>query len=269
MWARQASVNSTGETLPAEYCTATSSAVNSCLAGICCIIQCASMRKLILSVLVLFSCGAQAQTEIRLWHSMSGALGEVLQSLVRRFNESQKDFRVVEEHKGGYERSLIESMKAQREGGGPDIVQVYELGTAHLMAARSAYRPLWQVMVEAGEKLDPKGFLPAVGSYFSDEAGRLLGLPLNVSTPVLFYNKTALRKAKQDPDKPPRTWYDMPAVMGEVLDSGLPCAYTTTWPAWVHIENMSTWHNQDFATRENGMAGLDASLIFNTHLMVR
>ena len=227
------------------------------------------MRKALLSFLFAFSCAAQAQTEIRLWHSMSGALGEVLQSLVQRFNESQKDYRVVEEHKGGYERSLIQSMKAQREGAGPDLVQVYELGTAHLMAAKSAYRPLWQVMAEAGERLEPKAYLPAVASYFSDDAGRLLGLPFNVSTPILFYNKTALRKAKQDPDKPPRTWYEMPAVMGEILESGLECAYTTTWPAWVHIENMSTWHNQDFATKENGMGGLDASLIFNTHLMVR
>jgi len=222
-------------------------------------------------LLVTFSCAAQAQaqTQIHLWHSTSGALGEVLQSLVQRFNESQKDYRVVEEHKGGYESSLIQAIKAQQAGSGPDIVQVYELGTAHLMAARGAYRPLWQVMAEAGERLDPKAYLPAVAGYFSDDAGRLLGLPFNVSTPILFYNKTAFREAKQDPDKPPRTWYEMPAVMGEVLNSGLACAYTTTWPAWVHIENMSTWHNQDFATKKNGLGGLDAKLIFNTHLMVR
>lgn len=200
---------------------------------------------------------------------MSGALGEVLQSLVQRFNESQKDYRVVGEHKGGYERSLIESMKAQRDGAGPDIVQVYELGTAHLMAAKSAYRPAWQVLAEAGEKLDAKAFLPAVGSYFFDDAGRLLGLPFSVSTPILFYNKDAFRKAKLDPDKLPRTWYEMPALMGPLLDTGLECVYTTTWPAWVHVENMSIWHNQNFATKDNGLGGLDARLIFNSHLMVR
>jgi len=227
------------------------------------------MRRTLAILLVAFSVGAQAQTEIRLWHSMSGALGEVLQSLLQRFNESQKDFRVIEEHKGGYERSLIQAMKAQEAGNGPDIIQVYELGTAHLMAAKRAYRPLWQVMAEAGEKLDPKGFLPAVGSYFSDDAGRLLGLPFSVSTPMLFYNKDAFRKAKLDPDKLPRSWYEMPPLMGAILESGLECAYTTTWPGWVHIENMSTWHNQDFATRDNGLGGLDAKLIFNTHLMIR
>ncbi|MGQ0512356.1 MAG: sn-glycerol-3-phosphate ABC transporter substrate-binding protein UgpB [Betaproteobacteria bacterium] len=227
------------------------------------------MRRFLVLALFAFSAGAQAQTEIRLWHSMSGALGEVLQSLVQRFNESQKDFRVVDEHKGGYERSLIQAMKAQETGSGPDLVQVYELGTAHLMAAKRAYRPVWQVLAEAGEKVDPKGYLPAVGSYFSDDAGRLLGLPFNVSTPILFFNKDAFRKAKLDPDKLPRSWYEMPPLMGAILESGLECAYTTTWPAWVHIENMSTWHNQDFATKDNGLGGLDAKLIFNTHLMIR
>jgi sn-glycerol 3-phosphate transport system substrate-binding protein len=61
----------------------------------------------------------------------------------------------------------------------------------------------------------------------------------------------------------------MPKAMGELVSAGYECVYTTVWPSWVQIENMSTWHNQDFATRENGLAGLDAKLIFNTHLMVR
>jgi sn-glycerol 3-phosphate transport system substrate-binding protein len=61
----------------------------------------------------------------------------------------------------------------------------------------------------------------------------------------------------------------MPKAMGALLEAGSECAYTTVWPSWVQIENMSTWHNQDFATRDNGLLGLDAKLVFNTHLMVR
>jgi sn-glycerol 3-phosphate transport system substrate-binding protein len=228
------------------------------------------MREIAVSLLLAAAaCAAQAQTEIRLWHSMGGALGDVLESLVQRFNDSQKTYWVVAEHKGGYERTLIAAMEAQRAGNGPHLVQVYELGTAQLMAARGAWRPLWQAAQEAGERIEAREFLPAVASYFSDEAGRLLALPFNISTPVLFYNKIAFRTAKLDPERPPRTWYEMPKAMGELLEAGYRCAYTTTWPAWVHVENMSTWHNQDFATRDNGLAGLDAKLVFNTHLMVR
>ena len=219
--------------------------------------------------LALASGAARAQTEIRLWHALGGALGGALDSLVQRFNDSQKETWVVAEHKGGYEDTMIAALAAQRAGNGPHLVQVYELGTAHMMAARSAFRPLWQVGAENSEHFDAKSFLPAVAGYFSDRAGRLLALPFNLSTPILFYNKTAFREAKLDPERPPATWYEMPKAMAALAEAGYECVYTTAWPSWVQIENMSTWHKQDFATRENGLGGLDARLIFNTHLMVR
>lgn len=230
------------------------------------------MRRILVLLLASACCApAAAQQEIRLWHAMGGALGETFNSLVQRYNESQKDFRVVAEHKGSAEDTMIAALRsqAQRAPGGPHLVQATEIGTAQMMAAKSAVRPVWQVFAEAHETLDARAFLPAVAGYFSDSAGKLVALPFNISTPILFYNKDAFRKAKLDPERPPRTWYEMPKVMGELLEAGYECAYTTTWPSWVQIENMSTWHNQDFATHDNGLAGLDAKLIFNTHLMVR
>jgi sn-glycerol 3-phosphate transport system substrate-binding protein len=228
------------------------------------------MRRILVSILAsAFCASAAAQQEIRLWHAFGGALGETLQSLVQRFNESQKEARVVAEHMGSAEDTMIAALKAQRAPNGPHLVQVNEIATAQMMAAKSAVRPVWQVFADGGEKLDPHGFLPAVASYFSDNAGKLVALPFNIATPILFYNKDAFRKAKLDPENPPKTWYEMPKTMGALIDSGFECVYTTAWPSWVQIENMSTWHNQDFATRENGLAGLDTKLIFNTHLMVR
>ena len=81
--------------------------------------------------------------------------------------------------------------------------------------------------------------------------------------------KAHFRRAGVDPDKPPRTWYEMPAVLGELRESGSECPYVSAWPTWVHLENMSAWHNQEFATNGNGMGGLDTKLSFNTRLMVR
>ena len=57
---------------------------------------------------------AAAQQEIRFWHAMGGALGETLDALVQRFNDSQKEFRVVAEHKGSYEDTMIGALAAQR-----------------------------------------------------------------------------------------------------------------------------------------------------------
>ena len=227
--------------------------------------------RLLVSIL-MFGClhaTARAQQEIAFWHALSGALGNELDAVVRGFNESQKDYRVVPTHKGSYEDTMIGALAAQRIGSGPHLVQVYEVGTGHMMVWRSAYVPAWLVMADAGESLDTKAFLPAVAGYFSDSSGKLLALPFNLGTPILFYNKDLFRKAKLDPEKPPKTWYELPKIVGELKEVGIDCALTTTWPSWVMLENMSTWHNQDFATRENGLGGLDAKLIFNTHLMVR
>ena len=228
------------------------------------------MRRTLVSIFCALCCGAaQAQQAIQLWHAMQGARGAELEALVQRFNDSQRDVRVVAEYKGGYEKVMDGALAAQRTGSGPHLVQVYEVGTATMMAAKGAVRPVAQVLAENGERIETKSFLPAVAGYFSDGAGQLLALPFNVSTPILFYNRDAFRKANLDPDKPPKTWYEMPKFMGPLLEAGFECAYTTVWPSWVQIENMSSWHKQDFATRENGLVGLDAKLTFNTHLMVR
>ena len=228
------------------------------------------MRRTLVSIFLAMFCGAAAaQQEIRIWHAMSGVRGAELDALVQRYNDAQKDVRVIAENKGGYEDVMVGALAAQRAGDGPHLVQVYEVGTANMMAAKSAVRTVAQVLAENGERLDTKSFLPAVAGYFSDNAGNLLALPFNISTPILFYNKDAFRKAKLDPEKPPKTWYEMPKAMGAMVASGLECVYTTVWPSWVQIENMGNWHNQDFATRDNGLGGLDAKLTFNTHLMVR
>jgi sn-glycerol 3-phosphate transport system substrate-binding protein len=228
------------------------------------------MKRILLAlVLSVSSAGAAAQEEIQFWHALSGTLGSTLEALVQRFNDSQKQVRVVPVYKGGYDRTMKEALEAQRDGKGPHLVQIYEIGTAEMMAARGAIRPVSQVLVDAGERIDTKTFLPAVAGYFADGAGNLLALPFNVSTPILFYNKDAFRKAKLDPERPPKTWYEMPKVMGELADAGFECVYTTTWPSWIQVENLSNWHNQEFATRDNGLMGLDAVLVFNTHLLVR
>jgi sn-glycerol 3-phosphate transport system substrate-binding protein len=226
------------------------------------------LKKLGLGLLLL--CGAisaHASEEVRLWHAMSGELAVQLNRLASKFNASQQEFRVAPAFKGNYDETLAAALAARKNGGAPHIVQVYDGSTADVMA-NGAMRPLWQVMADAGQSLDVK-YVPAVAGYFSDANGRLLALPFNTSTPVLYYNKDAFRKAKLDPANPPKTWYEMPAVLGALIESGRECAFTTSWPTWVLLENMSAWHNQEFATHANGMGGPQARLNFNSRLMVR
>lgn len=227
------------------------------------------MKKALLALSLLCAAAlAHAAEEVRLWHAMSGRLGVELDHLVARFNASQQEYRVVSFFQGSYDAVLADDLQLRRgTRHAPHIVQVQDAATADMMHSGAAL-PLWQVMREHGQGADPR-YLPAVSAYFSDEEGRLLALPFNISTPVLYYNRDAFRQAKLDPLKPPGTWYEMPAVLGTLVESGWGCALTTTSPSWVLMETMSAWHNQAFATHHNGMADGPARLSFNTRLMVR
>ncbi len=229
------------------------------------------LRPIFLTLALLIGAAAQAApTEIQFWHAMGGPLGDQVEAIAKRFNASQKDYVVATAYKGNYDETMSAAFIAHRAGSAPHIVQVYELGTADMMVAHNAVRHVWEVMAEAGVRLDTKAFVPAVASYFSDAQGRLEGLPFNTSTPVMFYNKDAFRAAQLDPEKPPKTWYEMVPILGELKYKGnMPCGYVTSWPSWVLLENTSAWHNQEFATKGNGMGGLDTKLVFNTHLMMR
>jgi sn-glycerol 3-phosphate transport system substrate-binding protein len=212
---------------------------------------------------------ALAAEEVRLWHAMPGALGEHVESLAAQFNASQTQYRVVPQFKGSYDETLAAAVASRKSAAAsPHIVQVHDAGTADIMARKDTVRPLWQVMSEAGQPLDEK-YVPAVAGYFSDSSGKLLALPFSTSTPVLFFNRDAFKKANLDPGQPPKTWYDMPRVIGALLESGSACGLTTALPSWVLLENMSAWHNEQFATSQNGMTAGPVKLTFNTHVMMR
>jgi len=213
--------------------------------------------------------GAQAATEIQWWHSMTGALNDRVVDIATKFNASQSEYKLVPVFKGQYDESMTAAVAAFRSGKAPHILQVFEVGTATMMAARKAIKPVYEVMAQAGEKFDPKSYMPAVASYYSDTQGRMLSMPFNSSTPVFFYNKDAFKKAGLDPNKPPKTWDEVQAATLKVKDAGMACGFTTGWQSWVQLETMSAWHNQEFATNQNGFGGLNTKLVFNNYVMLR
>ena len=212
---------------------------------------------------------AVAATEIDWWHSMSGASGERVNEIATKFNASQSNYMVVPVFKGAYDESMSAAIAAYRSGKAPHILQVLEIGAAAMMAERKAIKPVYEVMAQAGEKFDPKAYLPAVTGYYGDTQARMLSMPFNSSIPVFYYNKDAFRKAGLDPSKPPKTWDEVQEATLKVKDTGMACGFTTGWQSWVQLENMSAWHNQEFATKLNGFGGLDAKLVFNNQVLVR
>ena len=217
----------------------------------------------------LLTVSAQAATEIQWWHSMDGALNDWVNDLAKDFNTSQSEFKVIPTYKGEYDQSMAAGIAAYRANNAPDILQVFEVGTATMMYSKGAVKPVAEVMKEGGAKFDPKAYIPAVSGYYTAPNGQMMSLPFNSSTTVFYYNKDAFKAAGLNPDKAPTTWPEVVSAAAKLKIAGSTCPFTTSWMTWAQLESFSTWHNISYASKFNGFGGLDARLEFNSPLHVR
>jgi len=227
------------------------------------------IKSLVFTAALAAAVPAHAQVEVQWWHSMGGALGEWVNGLAKDFNDSQKAYKVVPTFKGTYDESMAAAIAAFRAGNAPHVLQVFEVGTATMMASKSAIVPVAKVMGDAGYKFDPAAYVPAVSGYYTAPNGQMLSFPFNSSTTVFHYNKDAFKAAGLDPESPPRTWPEVARAAAVLKASGHKCPLTSSWISWTQLESFSAWHNVEFATKRNGFNGLDARLAFNTPLHVR
>ncbi len=197
---------------------------------------------------------APARIQIEFWHAMRGPLGESLEGIAARFNASQTRYKVNPTFKGSYPETMVAAIAAFRAGSAPHIVQMFEVGTATMMAAGAAIKPVYQLFKETGVPFDPTTYLPSVRGYYSDAAGRMVGMPFNSSTPVLWYNKDAFRKAGLDPNNPPKTWAQVRTAAQRIrATNAAACGLSTAWPTWVQFETFGALHDIPFATKAKGL----------------
>ena len=204
---------------------------------------------------------AQGRTEIQFWYGLGGALGERVAEQVTRFNESQSRFRVNANFRGSYVEVMTGAIAAWRAGTPPHIAQVFEVGTATMMAAGPAIRPTHELLGEAGITLDPKRYLAGVRGYYSDTQGRLISMPHNSSSAVLWINLDAFEKAGLSTTDLPKTWAEIRAAAQKIkATNAAEIPISTAWPTWVMFEQMSSIHDVGLATKANGFEGLDAQM---------
>ncbi|NML43781.1 sn-glycerol-3-phosphate ABC transporter substrate-binding protein UgpB [Ramlibacter sp. G-1-2-2] len=221
------------------------------------------------SAFALVAPAVQAQTEIQWWHSMTAVNNEWVNDLAKDFNARQKEYKVVPVYKGSYDESMTAAIAAFRAGNAPDILQVFEVGTATMMASKNAIVPVSKLMKDAGKKFDPAAYIPAVASYYTAPNGQMMSFPFNSSTTVFYINKDAFEKAGLDASKPPSTWPEVALAAAKLKASGHKCPLTIGWQGWTQLESFSTWHNTLLATKRNGLDGPDARLVANSPLHVR
>jgi len=205
----------------------------------------------------LFATFAHAQTEITWWHAMGGQLGETVNEIANRFNASQGDYVITPVYKGGYEDTLTATIAAFRAGEQPNIVQVFDAGAATIIGAKGAVIPAEDLIQEAGIGFDANDYISGVRYFYADSAGKMVGMPFNSSTPILYYNIEALAKAGVEP---PKTWEEFEAIAPKLKDAGY-VPLSQSHSPWIWTENFHSRHNLPFATNNNGFDGSDGTKI--------
>lgn len=166
-----------------------------------------------------------AAAEFELAHNLSAEGEKSLQAFVDRFNkETGSKLKLVRLEKGDAPAGL-------------NLVRRQDM--SDVLSQAKHFVPLHEMMAKAGVKLDASGLSSDLKANVVDAKGRLVALPVLYSTPVLFYNKNAFRKAKLDPEQPPRTWFEMQGMLDKLQEAGYACPYTSAWPVWVHVDNVS------------------------------
>lgn len=211
---------------------------------------------------------AAAQTEIQWWHAMTGGNNDIVNRLADEFNKSQSDYKVVPTYKGQYPDTMNAGIAAFRAGNAPHIMQVFEVGTATMMSAKGAIKPVYQLMKDANEPFDPQAYLPAITGYYSTAKGEMLSFPFNSSSMVMWVNKDALKKANIADI--PKTWPEVFDAAKKLKAAGYTtCGFSNAWATWAHIEQFSAWHNVPIGTKGNGLDGFDTELKFNSPLHIK
>ena len=169
-----------------------------------------------------------APAQIVLGHQLDEESAERLEPLIAQFNSQNKEVQLALARRVAGEAPRQINLVTPEE-------------QSRFVENRAKFRPLHELMRTAKEPFDAGKLSPELRGGLTDAQGRLLALPLAFSTPVLYINKAAFRKAGLNPDTPPKTWLQMQEAAGQLFESGASCPFTTSWPTWTFIDNISAW----------------------------
>lgn len=183
--------------------------------------------------------------EIVLRHALDSRPLDMLATLVLQFNDEEAKL------KAGAGRITLEDVRGLADKSHlPQLALFDQDDVLSMFDTRPRFLPLHKVMEAGKQRFDAKFFYPQMLDAVDDLAGKMQALPLALSLPVLFYNKNAFAKAKLDPTKPPKTWWELQETAGDLRDAGFKCPLTSSRFAWVHLENVAAQHGEPEVVKE-------------------
>ncbi|MDP5217087.1 extracellular solute-binding protein [Ruegeria sp. 2205SS24-7] len=218
------------------------------------------LLKIAATGLVFAATSASAQTEITWWHAMGGQLGETVNQIAEDFNASQSDYKITPVFKGSYEETLTAGIAAFRAGEQPNIMQVFDAGAATVIGAKGAVIPVQDLLAANDVAFDINDYIPGVRYFYADADGKMIGMPFNSSTPILYYNEDALAKAGVTA---PKTWEEFASTTGPALKEAGYIPLSQSHLPWIFTENFHSRHDLPFASNNNGYDGADTEILVN------
>lgn len=225
------------------------------------------LRKSFLALIFLGTTigSAQAALDIQWWHAHAGRLGEVVNIITEKFNASQSDYNLVATFKGGYEDTMTAGISAFRAKTHPHIIQIFDAGAATIINAKGATYPVEDLLKQYGVGFNINDYIAGVRYFYADSKGKMIGMPFNSSTPLLYYNKEAFKKAGIS--GPPQTWEEFEQIAPKLKAAGY-TALAQSHSPWIFSENFHSRHNIQLATANNGYDSTDAKILYNNKHMI-
>lgn len=204
-----------------------------------------SLRALVALGVMAISATAVAKTELMLAHQLEGQHASELQKMISAFNADSKDVEI--------------RLVSRAPNGKPAVLNLAtRADLAQYLGKPDAYVPVEKLLADNKIKFNPKTIADPLRNSVTVK-GQVQALPVAFTTPLLFWNKDLFRESGLDANKPPKTWEELQDISGKLKAR---CSYTTSWPVWIHIDNVSAWAGSPTVTN-------DGKLAFNSLIQVR
>ena len=233
------------------------------------------MRAVWMLAAALAATPAWSATDVPVWHTLQGHNAEAFQDLIKAYNRSQSDIKVVArafDTPEALDQALAAAAKSK------DLPALAQMGDTHILdeiAQRSYVQPFYELQKSPALK-NTHWFVSSDNAFIYDAKGRLMAFPYMLEIPVMYYNQDAFKKAGLVPPQPQRTWIDLQAQLVTLANNGSrKCPLTSNLPVSINLENLAAVNNQLYASADNGLKAkglpsfsFDATYVRHLSLMI-
>lgn len=194
------------------------------------------MKKFVAAILMfgiiagIVSAQAAKPVAIDFWYSMGGANGDLIQSMVKDFNEKNKDVMVTATYQGNYYDTSAKIQAAVASGTTPHVSMVVDMHNA-MFADAEVLENMEPFMKR--DKVDFNDFIPGLLDW-SVYNKKIISLPFNRSTPLFYYNKDQLKAAGLS-EKGPQTWEELESFARKLTIKGERWGFSCPIDIWFYL----------------------------------